>query len=68
MADTKILSDRQYEVLHLVAHGLTNGEIAALLGIAESTVKDHLNLIFAKLEVHDRASAVHKGHKLGILT
>lgn len=64
----RILSDRQYEVLHLVAHGLTNPEISVRLAVAESTVKDHLTVIFTKLEVHDRASAVHKAHRLGILT
>jgi len=63
-----ILSDRQYEVLHLVAHGLTNPEISVRLEIAESTVKDHLNLIFGKLGVHDRASAVHTAHRMGILS
>lgn len=64
----KILTTRQFEVLHLVAHGLTNPEISARLSVAESTVKDHLDVIFAKLGVHDRAAAVHKAHQLGILT
>lgn len=62
------LTSRQYEVLHLVANGMTNPEISVRLGIAESTVKDHMDTIFWKLEVRDRAAAVHKAHQLGILT
>lgn len=68
MAETRILTDRQYEVLHLVAHGWTLSEISVHLEVAESTVKDHLSAIFRKLEVHDRAAAVHQAHQLGILT
>lgn len=64
----ELLSTRQSEVLHLVAHGLTNPEIAVRLGVSESTVKTHLDLVFVKLGVHDRAAAVHAGHRAGILT
>jgi DNA-binding NarL/FixJ family response regulator len=64
----ELLSNRQFEVLHLVAHGLTLAEIAVRLGLAESTVKSHLDVVFTKLDVHDRAAAVHKAHRLRILT
>lgn len=68
MTEEKILSTRQFEVLHLVAHGLTLAEIAVRLEVAESTAKSHLDEVFRKLDVHDRAAAVHKAHGLGILT
>lgn len=64
----KILSERQYEVLHLVAHGLTLLEIAARLGIQSVTVKSHLDTVYERLGVHSQAEAVHTAHKLGILT
>lgn len=67
MAD-ELLSTRQFEVLHLVAHGLTLAEIAVRLGLAESTVKSHLDVVFGKLEVHTQAAAVDRAHRLGILT
>jgi ATP/maltotriose-dependent transcriptional regulator MalT len=68
MTERKILSDREYEVLHLVAHGLSAAETGERLGISETTVKTHLAHVFGKLKVHDRAAAVHQAHRLGILT
>ncbi|PZR51861.1 DNA-binding response regulator [Xylanimonas oleitrophica] len=52
------LSDREVEVMELVAQGLTNGDVAARLFLAEKTVKNHVNHIFAKLGVRTRAEAV----------
>lgn len=52
------LSEREAEVLRLVAQGLTNRAIARQLLISESTVKTHLLHVYAKLDVADRASAV----------
>lgn len=52
------LTPREIEVLQLVAKGLTNREIAAVLGREESTVKVHVKNILAKLEVGDRTEAV----------
>ncbi|HAW60140.1 MAG TPA: DNA-binding response regulator [Actinobacteria bacterium] len=57
----KILSDREREILQLMADGLTNKEIAKKLFIGLETVKSHARNIFAKLEVSDRAQAVAKG-------
>lgn len=52
------LTRREVEVLALVANGLTNAEIAGRLFISEATVKSHINHIFSKTGVHDRAQAV----------
>lgn len=52
------LTDRESEVLHLMAKGLTNGQIAEALAIAGGTVKNHLVNIYQKLGVHSRAEAV----------
>ncbi len=52
------LSRRELDVLRLVERGLTNLEIAAALGISESTVKRHLEHVFEKLGVHTRTAAV----------
>lgn len=52
------LSEREIEVLRLVADGNSNKEIAEALTISEKTVKAHLRTIFRKLEVSDRAQAV----------
>jgi DNA-binding NarL/FixJ family response regulator len=51
-------SGREYEVLALVAEGLTNKEIAYRLGISERTVQFHLNSIFNKTDTHSRTEAV----------
>lgn len=52
------LSPRQVEVMDLVASGLGNGEIAKTLFLAEKTVKNHINQIFAALGVSSRAEAI----------
>ncbi|MCS7260039.1 MAG: response regulator [Anaerolineae bacterium] len=52
------LTAREWEVLQLVARGLSNKEIAQVLVITPNTVKRHLKSIFAKLDVHTRAAAV----------
>lgn len=52
------LSRRQVEIMDLIADGLTNGEIARACFVAEKTVKNHVNQIFAKLGVRTRAEAV----------
>lgn len=61
------LSPREVEVLLLVDQGLSNPEIAARLVIAESTVKTHINNIYAKLGVKTRVQAVRQARDLGLL-
>jgi DNA-binding NarL/FixJ family response regulator len=61
-----ILSNREKEVLRLLARGLDNKEIAAQLFIAEQTVKNHVNVIYSKLGVHDRVQASRKANEIGI--
>jgi DNA-binding NarL/FixJ family response regulator len=62
------LSQREREVLELVAAGTTNREAAARLFISEATVKTHLLHIYAKLGVSDRAAAVAEAFKRGLLS
>jgi len=62
------LSQRELEVLGLVAAGTTNREAAARLFISEATVKTHLLHIYAKLGVSDRAAAVAEAFSRGLLT
>ena len=61
------LSDREVEVLRLVATGNANKEIAARLSIGEDTVKRHVTNILAKLEANDRTHAVTIALKRGII-
>ena len=61
------LSEREFEVLKMVAEGARNKEIAYKLGITERTVKAHLSHIFQKLNVDARAAAVAAVAKSGVL-
>jgi DNA-binding NarL/FixJ family response regulator len=61
------LSDREIELLRLIAKGDSNKEIAAALVIAEGTVKNHITNILGKLGVTGRMQAVNKARELGIL-
>jgi DNA-binding NarL/FixJ family response regulator len=60
VTDLVKLTDREREVLELLAQGMTNKEIAAELVITTNTVKRHLKAIFRKLDVHTRAAAAAK--------
>jgi DNA-binding NarL/FixJ family response regulator len=57
------LTEREAEVLQLIAAGLSNIEIAARLFVSEATVKTHINHIFAKTRSRDRAQAVAYAHR-----
>ncbi len=61
------LTPREEEVLHLLAQGLTNKQIALELGISEHTVKFHSSAIYAKLKVTNRTEAVRQGARLGLI-
>jgi len=61
------LSNREREILALLADGLVNKQIAARLGISTNTVKTHLELLFDKLDVTTRAEAVATGVRRGLL-
>lgn len=62
------LTDREVEVLRLIGVGLSNTEIAEQLHVSESTVKTHINHVFAKIEVRDRAQAVTYAFRTGIVS
>jgi LuxR family maltose regulon positive regulatory protein len=61
------LSERELEVLRLIAHGLSNQEITQKLVVALSTVKGHNLRIFAKLQAKSRTEAVARARELGLL-
>jgi DNA-binding NarL/FixJ family response regulator len=54
------LSQREAEVMDLIARGLSNGDIAATLVLSSKTVENHVNRIFAKLGVTGRSAAIHR--------
>jgi DNA-binding NarL/FixJ family response regulator len=64
---TEPLSERECQVLRLVAEGATNREIAARLCIAPGTVKNHVTSILGKLDVGDRTQAALKARELGLV-
>jgi DNA-binding NarL/FixJ family response regulator len=67
-ARLELLSEREREVLGLMARGATNGEIATALYVAEATVKTHIGSIFGKLGVRDRAAAIVFAYDHGVVT
>lgn len=61
------LTERETEVLRLLATGAANREIARALFVTEATVKSHLAHIFTKLEVDSRARAIHVAREAGLI-
>jgi DNA-binding CsgD family transcriptional regulator len=61
------LSEREFEVLRLMADGLSNQEIAQRLVVTVGTIKKHLNNVFGKLDVHSRTHAIARARELKLL-
>jgi LuxR family maltose regulon positive regulatory protein len=61
------LSERELEVLNLLASGRTNSEIARDLFVAQGTIKAHIGNIYRKLEAHNRTEALSRARGLGLL-
>jgi DNA-binding NarL/FixJ family response regulator len=66
--DLDALTSRELDVLALIGRGKTNGEIAAELYVSEGTVKTHINHLFTKLRLRDRAAAVGFAYDHGLVT
>lgn len=62
------LSERELEIIHLLAQGLNNRAVAQQLYLAEGTVKNYISTILQKLDARDRTHAVTRAYELGLLT
>ncbi len=67
-AQANVLTERERGIVALMSDGSSNAEIAEELGVTASTVKTHLERIFAKLGARDRASAVATALRRGYIT
>ena len=63
----EILTPREREILQLVAGGRTNAEIAEVLFVSDSTIKNHLTNIFAKLKTRNRTETIDKARQLRLI-
>lgn len=64
---TRPLTEREIEILRLIAKGLSNNEAARVLGLSRATVRTHLEHIYQKLEVTNRVEAVTEGLRKGLI-
>jgi two-component system response regulator DesR len=62
-----LLTDREREVLDLIAAGATNREIAQRLYLSPDTVKEHASGLYRKLHARNRAEAVQRAQRIGLL-
>jgi DNA-binding NarL/FixJ family response regulator len=62
-----LLSEREREVLGLIADGATNREIAQRLYLSPHTVKEHTSALYRKLQARNRAEAVQRAQRVGLL-
>jgi DNA-binding NarL/FixJ family response regulator len=60
------LTEREREILELIAQGRSNADITATLGLSPKTVRNHVSNIFAKLQVRDRADAIVRAREAGM--
>ncbi|WP_233507336.1 response regulator transcription factor [Spongiactinospora gelatinilytica] len=65
--ELSVLSERELRVLELIAHGLSNTQIAQEVGLSVSTVKNRVSDLFAKLGIRDRAQAVIVAYEAGLV-
>jgi DNA-binding NarL/FixJ family response regulator len=59
------LTEREREILHLIAQGYNNGRIASELVLSLKTVRNHVSNILSKLQVADRATAIVRAREVG---
>ena len=66
-AESPTLTEREKEILNLIGKGLSNQEVASVLGLSRATVRTHLEHIYAKLDVTNRVEAVTEGIRKGLI-
>ena len=65
--NTSVLTDRELEILQIIAKGLSNNEAAKVVGLSKATIRTHLEHIYEKLDVTNRVEAVTEGIRQGII-